>query len=101
MTNDAIITTVLEYLKQRHNLTDLEKSIIETANELSKYPFQRDSAERKVGENYLMHADLFENEFKYASALVQPLNLLPDEDVLGNLKFQLLKMCAKELSNSQ
>ena len=101
MTNDAIITTVLEYLKQRHNLTDLEKSIIETANELSKHPFQRDSAERKVGENNLMHGDLFENEFKYASALVQPLNLLPDEDILGNLKFQLLKMCAKELSNSQ
>ena len=101
MTNDAIITTVLEYLKQRHNLTDLEKSIIETANELSKHPFQRDSAERKVGENYLMHGDLFENDFKYASALVQPLNLLPDEDILGNLKFQLLKMRAKELFNSQ
>ena len=101
MTNDAIITMVLEYLKQRHNLTDLEKSIIETANELSKHPFQRDSAERKVGENYLMHGDLFENDFKYASALVQPLTLLPDEDILGNLKFQLLKMCAKELFNSQ
>ena len=92
MTNDTIITTVLEYLKQRHHLTDLEKSIIETANELSKYPFQRDSAEKKVGENYLMHGELFENEFKHASVFVKPLNQLPDEDILGNLKFQLLKM---------
>ena len=101
MTNDTIITTVLEYLKQRHHLTDLEKSIIETANELSKYPFQRDSAEKKVGENYLMHGEMFENEFKHASVFVKPLNQLPDEDILGNLKFQLLKMCAKELSNLQ
>ena len=39
---------LIEYLRQKQYLTDLEKDILDTWNELQKNPFDRSAAQKQV-----------------------------------------------------
>ena len=49
MSSDVVVQTVLEYLKQKYDLSDLEKDIISTITKYNEYPFDRKGAEQKMG----------------------------------------------------
>ncbi|MEI3050979.1 MAG: hypothetical protein V8T32_05710 [Ruminococcus bromii] len=50
---------LIEYLKQKQYLTDLEKDILDTWNELQKNPFDRSAAQKQVIQNNAKHPEIF------------------------------------------
>ena len=50
---------VLKLLKQKGTITPLEQDILDTYHELSKNPFSRDSAIKKITENNINYPDIF------------------------------------------
>lgn len=56
--SDQQVDILLEYLKQKQFITDLEKDILDTWYELKKVPFDRKSAEKKIIENNSRHSDI-------------------------------------------
>ena len=50
---------LIEYLKQKQYLTDLEKDILDTWNELQKNPFDRSAAQKQVVQNNAKHPEIF------------------------------------------
>lgn len=53
MDNSKVIDIVLEYLRNKQNLTDLEKDILSSLNKLNEKPFDRSGTEQKLIENNL------------------------------------------------
>lgn len=96
MSKDVVIQTVLEYLNQKNDLSDLEKDIISTITKYNEQPFDRKGAEQKVIENNLKYPDI-----STAIKMVPGINVIPfsevsDEGVRDNLKMQIEAMCFKE-----
>lgn len=96
MSRDVVIQTVLEYLNQKNDLSDLEKDIISTITKYNEQPFIRKGAEQKVVENNLKYPDI-----STAIKMVPGINVIPfsevsDEGVRDNLKMQIEAMCFKE-----
>ena len=96
MSRDVVIQTVLEYLNQKNDLSDLEKDIISTITKYNEQPFDRKGAEQKVVENNLKYPDI-----STAIKMVPGINVIPfsevsDEGVRDNLKMQIEAMCFKE-----
>ena len=96
MSRDVVIQTVLEYLNQKNDLSDLEKDIISTITKHNEQPFDRKGAEQKVVENNLKYPDI-----STAIKMVPGINVIPfsevsDEGVRDNLKMQIEAMCFKE-----
>ena len=100
MSKDVIIQTVLEYLKQKTYLTDLEKDIISTVTKLNEQPFDRKGAEQKVIENNLKYPDVTTAIKLVPGISVIPFNKVSDEGVQENLKLQIETMCFKEYANT-
>ena len=50
---------LIEYLRQKQHLTDLEKDILDTWNELQKNPFDRSAAQKQVIQNNAKHPEIF------------------------------------------
>ena len=91
-----MIQTVLEYLNQKNDLSDLEKDIISTITKYNEQPFDRKGAEQKVIENNLKYPDI-----STAIKMIPGINVIPftevsDEGVQDNLKMQIEAMCFKE-----
>ena len=96
MSKDVVIQTVLEYLNQKNDLSDLEKDIMSTLSKYNEQPFDRKGAEQKVVENNLKYPDI-----STAIKMVPGINVIPfsevsDEGVRDNLKMQIEAMCFKE-----
>lgn len=96
MSKDVVIQTVLEYLNQKKDLSDLEKDIISTITKYIEQPFDRKGAEQKAVENNLKYPDI-----STAIKMVPGINVIPfsevsDEGVRDNLKMQIEAMCFKE-----
>ncbi len=49
----------IEYLKQKQYLTDLEKDILDTWNELQKNPIDCSAAQRQVLQNDAKYPEIF------------------------------------------
>ena len=96
MSSDVVVQTVLEYLQQKYDLSDLEKDIISTITKYNEQPLDRKGAEQKVIENNLKYPDI-----STAIKMVPGINVIPfsevsDEGVRDNLKMQIEAMCFKE-----
>ena len=50
---------ITELMKQKGIITPLEQDILDTYNELSKKPFDRNSAIRQSQKNNVNHPDIF------------------------------------------
>lgn len=96
MSKDVVIQTVLEYLNQKNDLSDLEKDIISTINKYNEQPFDRKGAEQKVIENNLKYPDISTAIKMVPGISVIPFTEVSDEGVRDNLKMQIEAMCFKE-----
>ena len=92
---------ITELLKQNRLLTPLEQDILDTYNELSKKPFDRNSAIRQSQKNNINHPDIGEDIFVEISAkpttVLKPWAAASDEDVYSNLISQLEALGKREL----
>ena len=96
MSRDVVIQTVLEYLNQKNDLSDLEKDIISTITKYNEQPFDRKGAEQKVIENNLKYPDISTAIKMVPGISVIPFSEVSDEGVRDNLKMQIEAMCFKE-----
>ena len=96
MSSDLVVQIVLEYLKQKYDLSDLEKDIISTITKYNEQPFDRKGAEQKVIENNLKYPDISTAIKMVLGIRVIPFADVPDEGVRDNLKMQIEAMCFKE-----
>ena len=98
MSKDVVIQTVLEYLNQKNDLSDLEKDIISTITKYNEQPFDRKGAEKKVVENNLKYPDISTAIKMVPGISVIPFTEVSDEGVRDNLKMQIEAMCFKEFN---
>ena len=91
MDNSKVIDIVLEYLRNKQNLTDLEKDILSSLNKLNEKPFDRSGTEQKLIENMLIPMQLGDE------AHLLPFAQLSDDEIWNNLYLQVLGLCLKEL----
>ena len=98
MSRDVVIQTVLEYLNQKNDLSDLEKDIISTITKYNEQPFDRKGAEQKVIENNLKYPDISTAIKMVPGISVIPFIEVSDEGVRDNLKMQIEAMCFKEFN---
>jgi len=96
MSRDVMIQTVLEYLNQKNDLSDLEKDIMSTLSKYNEQPFDRKGAEQKVIENNLKYPDISTAIKMVPGISVIPFTEVSDEGVRDNLKMQIEAMCFKE-----
>lgn len=99
MSRDVVIQTVLEYLNQKNDLSDLEKDIISTITKYNEQPFDRKGAEQKVIENNLKYPDILTAIKMVPGISVIPFTEVSDEGVRDNLKMQIEAMCFKEYNH--
>lgn len=87
---------VLELLKQRGAITSLEQDILDTYHELSRNPFDRDSAIKKIQENNINYPDILISISASPTTVYKPWAVASDEDVCSNLTSQLGALAEKE-----
>lgn len=87
---------VLELLKQRGTITPLEQDILDTYHELSKNPFDRDSAIRQVQKNNINNPDILISISASPTTVYKPWEVASDKDVYSNLMSQLGLLAEKE-----
>jgi len=93
---DKVMEGVLEYLKHKRVITELEKDILSTAQICQTKPFNRQAAEKKIVEINVKYTEI------YSVVLVTPINPKPllvmeDGEVWDSLYLQLGALCSKEL----
>ena len=87
---------LIEYLKQKQYLTDLEKDILDTWNELQKNPFDRSAAQKQVVQNNAKHPEIFVAIAAPPATETRPFEQATDSDIRYNLEKQLAALAAKE-----
>ena len=89
---DVVLNSVLEELKNKKQITELEKDIISAINVYIKKPFNRRDVELKILEieskyNYLINfANLVQNPVKC------PIDSLNDSELRNNLYSRIIKL---------
>lgn len=96
MSNNVVIQTVLEYLNQKYELSELEKDILSTITKYNEIPFDRNGAENKVIENNVKYKDIATAIKMVPGISVIPFTEVSDEGIRDNLKMQIEAMCLKE-----
>ena len=87
---------LIEYLKQKQYLTDLEKDILDTWNELQKNPFDRSAAQKQVVQNNAKHPEIFVAIAALPATETRPFEQATDSAIRYNLEKQLAALAAKE-----
>lgn len=88
---------LIAFLRQKQYLTDLEKDILDTENELQKYPFDRCAAEAQVKKNNMKYPNIFVAIAASHGMVLRPFCEAEDADIQSNLNRQLDALIAKEL----
>ena len=83
-------------LKVKPYLTDLEKDILDTWNEIQKVPFDRVSAQRQVIQNNVKYPDIFAAISARPTVNIRPFTQVTQSDIQYNLKEQLTALALKE-----
>ena len=86
----------IEYLKQKQYLTDLEKDILDTWNELQKSPFDRSSAQLQIMQNNAKHPEILAAIKALPTTETRPFEQATDSDIRYNLEKQFAALAAKE-----
>ena len=87
---------LIEYLRQKQYLTDLEKDILDTWNELQKNPFDRSAAQRQVLQNDAKYPEIFLAIAALPTTVSRPIERMTEFDLRYNLENQLAALAAKE-----
>ena len=87
---------MIEMLKQKKYITPLEKDILDTWNELQKYPFDMNSAERQVISNDINHPKVAIMVTAMPTTIPKPREQITETDLRYLLTMQLSGLIEKE-----
>ena len=87
---------ILNYLKQKGILSDLEKDMLSTIDKYIERPFDRKGAEHKIVENNSRYPDIFLSISALPGIENKPFDKLTDQEVQHDLFLQIQAMWAKE-----
>lgn len=87
---------LITFLKDKENITDLEKDILDTWNELQKNPFDRNSAQLQILQNNAKYPDIFIAIGAMPTTVIRPFEQATGADIQYNLENQLIALAAKE-----
>ena len=87
---------MIEMLKQKKYITPLEKDILDTWNELQKYPFDKNSAERQVISNDINHPKIAAVVTAMPTTVPKPRDQITETDLRYLLTMQLSGLIEKE-----
>ena len=87
---------MIEMLKQKKNITPLEKDILDTWNELQKYPFDMDSAEHQIISNDINHPKVAAMVTAMPTTVPKPREQITETDLRYLLTMQLSGLIEKE-----
>ena len=88
---------LIAFLREKQYLTDLEKDILDTWNELQKAPFDRSSAQAQVVKNNAQHTEIFIAIAMSPTTVVRPFSQASECDIRYNLDSQFKALAAEEL----
>ncbi len=94
--NNKQIEILIDFLKNKQVITNLEKDILDTVNEIVSQPFDRKSAEKKIIENNLKYPEVFTTICTMPENVLLPFSQVNDMDIIKNLQKQLMLLCGKE-----
>lgn len=89
-------SVLIEVLKAKKDITDLESDILETFKEYRQNPFTRKSAEARMELNYTKYRDIFAKAAVVPGMVPLPSSALSDQEIIGNLQYQLFLLTEKE-----
>lgn len=92
---NELIKSVIEYLRSKHILTELETDILNTSEILLERPFDLNKAKIKILENNFKYHDLYPTITAMPTTTTKPMAQADELDVRYNLSCQLELMCAK------
>ena len=92
---------MFEMLKQKKYITPLEKDILDTWNELQKYPFDMNSAERQVISNDINHPKVAIMVTAMPTTIPKPREQITETDLRYLLTMQLSGLIEKEREATQ
>ena len=87
---------MIEMLKQKKYITPLEKDILDTWNELQKYPFDMDSAEHQIISNDINHPKVAAMVTAMPTTVPKPREQITETDLRDLLTMQLSGLIEKE-----
>lgn len=90
------ISVLIKMLKERNVITPLEQDILNTYHELTKNPFERNSAIRQVQKNNVNHPEIFIAISTSPATVLKPWDVVSDEEICSNLTSQLEALVEKE-----
>ena len=86
---------IVEYLKQKNQLSPLESDFVETWNALVSQPFDADAAKQKITRNNLKYPDIYTAIMAMPAYAKRPITELTEDDLKYNLYNQLVQMALK------
>ena len=87
---------MIEMLKQKKYITPLEKDILDTWNELQKYPLDMDSAEHQIISNDINHPKVAAMVTAMPTTVPKPREQITETDLRYLLTMQLSGLIEKE-----
>ena len=93
---DQQISALINVLRYTNRITPLQKDILDTWDALQKKPFDTDAARRQIVSNNVNHPDLFVAISVMPGVIQKPFDALTQEDMIFNLRRQLVGLAAKE-----
>ena len=87
---------MIEMLKQKKYITPLEKDILDTWNELQKYPFDIDSAQRQIFSNDINHPKITAMVTAMPTTVKKARDQITEIDLRYLLTMQLSGLIEKE-----
>ena len=91
------LESIVEYLKQKDQLTPLESDFIETWNALISQPFDADAAEQRIISNNVKYPSIFITIAGMPKTIMKPFSEVTEEDIKINLYNQLVLMATTGL----
>ena len=94
-------TLLIDALRAKQYITPLEKDILDTWNELQKYPFDMNSAERQVVSNDINHPRIAAMVTAMPTTVQKPREQITETDLRYILTMQLSGLIEKEREATQ
>ena len=94
---DKVMEGVLEYLKHKGKLTELEKDILLAVQICQSSPFDSVVAKKKIMEFNIKYMEICSSILATPGIKSKPLSEMKDEEVWGSLWIQVEALCEKEV----
>lgn len=93
---EMLVHALLEALRQKGQLNNIEKDIMSTVDVLYTIPFNREKAELKIKENNIKYPEIYASMKMVPQVIEKPIVLLSDQEMEDNLLMQIEALCIKD-----